>query len=65
MWGKGDVLSPRSERSSDPSATDIVPQQNVGLLGQTGSDRRTPEMTLMTQTEPRQVDFAVMHCAFR
>ena len=32
-----------------PTATDIVPQQSVGLWGQTGSDGRTPEMTLMTR----------------
>ena len=34
-----------------PTATDIVPQQNVGLSGQTGSDTRTPEMMLMTHLD--------------
>ena len=32
-----------------PVATDIVLQPNVALWGQTGSDGRAPEMTLMTR----------------
>ncbi len=40
-------------------------QQNVGSWGKSGSGKRTLDMTRMTQTGPRQVDFAVMHCAFR
>jgi len=43
----------RAEARFWPKTTDIVSQQNVGLLGQTGSDGRTPEMTLMTYKRHR------------
>ena len=46
-----------------PKTIDLVPQQNVGLRGQTGSDGRSPEMTLMIHCCQSATDFAVMQNA--
>jgi hypothetical protein len=47
------------ESESGPKRQDIVPQQNVGLWGQTGSDGRTPEMTLMTHMRHRDGQYEI------